>query len=130
MVHTLDNKRNSTYKVKNQGNEYRGMLGILHQNIRSIKGKFRELQVLLYTELKNIDILYFTEHWLNHQSLHTINFDNFSLSSEFCRINDKGGSCIYIKKGIRMRDLNYMKELGEVNNFELSITEIIEYKII
>jgi hypothetical protein len=60
--------------------------------------KFRELQVLLHTKLTNIDIVCFTEHWLNHQTLHTINFDNFSLSSEFCRRNDKGGSCIYIKK--------------------------------
>jgi hypothetical protein len=54
MVHTLDNKRNSTYKVKSQGNEYTGMLGILHQNITRIKEKFREH--LLHTKLKNIDI--------------------------------------------------------------------------
>ena len=99
MVHTLDNKRNSTYKVKSQGNKYRGMLCILHQNIGSIKGNFRELQVLLHIKLKNIDILCFTEHWLNHKTLHTIKFDKFSLSSEFCRTNDKGGSCIYVKKG-------------------------------
>jgi hypothetical protein len=98
MVHTLDNKRNSTYKAKSQDNEYRGMLGILHQNIRSIKGKFRELQVLLDTEHKNIDILCFTEHWLNHQTLHTIRFDNFNLASEFYRTNDKGDLAFMSKR--------------------------------
>jgi exonuclease III len=37
---------------------------------------------------------------------------------------------MYVKKGIRMQDLNYKKELREVKNFELSITELIDYKVI
>jgi hypothetical protein len=41
-----------------------------------------------------------------------------------------GGSCIYVKKEIRMKELNDLEYLGEVKNFELTITELIDYKII
>jgi hypothetical protein len=45
-------------------------------------------------------------------------------------MNDRGGSCIYVKKEIRTKELNDLEYLGEIKNFELSITELINYKII
>jgi hypothetical protein len=39
-------------------------------------------------------------------------------------------SCIYVKKEIRTKELNDMEYLSEVKNFELSIIELIDYKII
>jgi hypothetical protein len=45
-------------------------------------------------------------------------------------MNDRGGSCIYVKKEIRTKELNDLEYLGEVKNFELSITKLIDYKII
>jgi exonuclease III len=45
-------------------------------------------------------------------------------------MNDRGGSCVYVKKEIRTKELNDLEYLGEVKNFELSITELIDYKII
>jgi hypothetical protein len=130
MVHPLDNKRNTIHKDNSKGSDTERMIDILHQNIRSSKRKYRELQVLLHTDFNNVDILCFTEHWLNHQHIEAIQFDNFMLTSKFCRMNDGGGSCIYVKKEIRMKELNDLEYLGEVKNFELSIIELIDYKII
>jgi hypothetical protein len=45
----------------------RSKLCLFHQNIRSLWGKSAELEILLETDGKNIDVLCFTEHWLNRQ---------------------------------------------------------------
>ena len=45
-------------------------LTILHQNICSLRNKVTELEVLLSTELKDVDILCLTEHWQNDQNIH------------------------------------------------------------
>ena len=61
----------------------------------------------MHTDFNNIDILCFIEHWLNHQQIDAIKFDNILLASKFCRMNDGGGGpCIYVKKEIRMKELN------------------------
>jgi exonuclease III len=45
-------------------------------------------------------------------------------------MNDRAGSFIYVKKEIRTKELNDLEYFGEVKNFELSITELGDYKII
>lgn len=45
----------------------------------------------MHTDFNNIDILCFIEHWLNHQQIDAIKFDNILLASKFCRMNDGGG---------------------------------------
>jgi hypothetical protein len=35
----------------------------LHQNVRSLSGKITELEVLLQSDLKYVDVLCRTEHW-------------------------------------------------------------------
>jgi len=73
-------------------------LTILHQNICSLRNKVTELEVLLSTELKDVDILCLTEHWQDDQNIHCINIRGFKLISAFCRNSSKdGGSSIYIK---------------------------------
>jgi hypothetical protein len=72
---------------------------VIHQNIRSLWGKCGELEILLETEINNVEVLCFTEHWSNCYKIHAININNFTLVSAFCRKNsDHGGSCIFIKK--------------------------------
>jgi hypothetical protein len=39
-------------------------LSVLHQNIQSISNKQIEIDLVLKSSLKNIDVLCFTEHWL------------------------------------------------------------------
>ena len=79
----------------------RNDLNILHQNIRSLWGKCGELEILLDTEVTKVDVLCFTEHWLNYHKIKAININHFTLASAFCRENsDHGGSCILVKKGV------------------------------
>ena len=39
-------------------------LSILHQNIQSIGNKLIDVDLVLKSDLKDIDVLCFTEHWL------------------------------------------------------------------
>jgi len=99
-------------------------LNIVYQNIRSLRGKCEELEILLTTEIYNAEVLRFTEHWLNCYKVHTININNFTLVNAFCRKNsDHGGSCIFVKQGIITKELNSLNELGEERSFELSVTK-------
>jgi hypothetical protein len=72
-------------------------VGVLHQIIRSLSGKRTELEVLLATGVKIVDILYFTEHWSNSQKLHALNIDHYMVANTFCSTyNKRGGSFIYV----------------------------------
>lgn len=66
-------------------------LCIVHQNIRSLSGKSTELEVLLETDVKNADVLCFTEHWLYSQKLHAINIDCYIVANALCRTNSEHG---------------------------------------
>jgi exonuclease III len=104
---------------------------VVHQHIRSLWGKFGELEILLETEINNAEVLCFTEHWLNCHKIHAININHFTLASAFCRRNsDHGGSHIFVKKGVMTKELNSLNELGEEKSFELSVTELVQYEII
>jgi hypothetical protein len=52
-------------------------LNVVHQNIRSLWGKCAELEILLETEINNVGVLCFAEHWLNWHKIHAININNF-----------------------------------------------------
>ena len=89
-------------------------LNVVHQNIRSLWGKFGELEILLATELHKTEVLCFTEHWLNCHKIQAVNINNFTLANTFCRKNnDYGGSCIFVKQGIMTNELNFINMLGE-----------------
>jgi hypothetical protein len=45
-------------------------LNVVHQNIRSLWGNCGELEILLETEINNVEVLRFTEHWLNCHKIH------------------------------------------------------------
>jgi len=106
-------------------------LNIVHQNIRSLWGKCEELEIVLATELNNIEVLCFTEHWLNCNKVHAVNINNFMLANAFCRKNsDYGGSCIFVKLGIITKELNFLNNQGEEKSIEMSAVEIVKNGII
>jgi hypothetical protein len=57
---------------------------ILHQNVQSLNNKLLVLAVLLESDLKKVDILCFTEHWLKEEQIKLSNIDQFKLMSNFC----------------------------------------------
>ena len=88
-------------------------LSIVHQN-RSLWGKCGELEILLETEINNVEVLCFTEHWLNCHKLYAKNINHFTLANAFCsRNNEHGGSCIFVRKGVITKELKPLIELGD-----------------
>ena len=79
-------------------------LNVVHQNFRSLRGKYAELEILLETEINNMEVLCFAEHWLNWHNIHATNINNFTLANAFCtKSSDHGGSCIFVKKCVMTR---------------------------
>jgi hypothetical protein len=88
------NKRVGRYEVKGKGEKQvrnGNNLNILHQNIRSLWGKCGELEILLEIQVTKVEVLCFTEHWLNYHKIQTININHFTLFSAFCRSNSDHG---------------------------------------
>jgi len=100
---------------------------VLHQNVQSISNKQTELDLVLKSSLRNIDVLCFTEHWVKADYLKLIQFDQYKLASYFSRKKyNHGGSCIYVKNGIRTKELNCLKGIREEKEFEMSVTELVD----
>jgi hypothetical protein len=87
--------------------------------------------VLLQSDLKNVNILCFTEHWLKKYQLELINIEHFKLVSKLCRIRyEYGGSCIYVNKNIQTKEPLYFQKLGKEKDFEVSAVELLKDKVI
>jgi hypothetical protein len=84
-------------KSRNESVTTRLNLSVLHQNIQSISNKQIDIDLVLKSSLKNIDVLCFTEHWLKEDYLKLILINQYKLVSYFSRKNyNHGGSCIYV----------------------------------
>jgi hypothetical protein len=87
-------------------------LTVLHQNVQSISNKLIELDLVLKSNQKNIDVLCFTEHWVKEDYLKLIQIEQYKLVGHFSRNNyDNGGSCIYVKKKFCTKVLNFFRVL-------------------
>jgi len=103
-------------------------LSVLHQNVQSISNKQIELDLALKLRLKNTEVSCFTEHWVKADYLNLIQIDQYKLVSHFSRkMYDHGGSCIYVKKGIRIKELNCFKGISAEKESEMSVVELVDY---
>jgi len=93
-------------------------LSVLYQNIQSISNKQIEIDLVLKSSLKNIDVLCFTEHWVKEDYLKLIKIDQYKLVSYFSRKNyNHGGSCVYVKKSVSTKDLNCFQDISVEKEF-------------
>jgi exonuclease III len=100
-------------------------LVVMHQNICSLRKKTTDLEVLLCSELKHVDVICLTEHWQSNQKLNCTNIVGFRLVSVFCRSSSEhGGSGIFVKDDLKTKEIGYFAELSEEKIFEMSLIEL------
>lgn len=115
---------------KDQGTNI-SSLNIIHHNVQNLSNKVIEIEVLLQSRLKNIDIMCITEHWQNREQIKTININNFKLVSAHCRENYMhGGSCILVKENIQTKECNNFQNLNQDKEFELSAIEVENINVV
>jgi len=84
--------------------------------------------MVLKLRVQNIDVLCLTEHWIKEDYLTTVHIDQYKLVSHFGRKNhNHGGSCIYAKKDIRTKDVNYLQGMSVEKDFEISVSEVVTH---
>lgn len=68
-----------------------GFLNIFHQNVCGISNKKSELEVYIESSGTLLDYLCISEHFLNAESAHVFNMNNYNLVSYNTRTNKKKG---------------------------------------
>ena len=87
---------------------------LLHHNIQGINNKLLGLNVLLQSELADVDVLCLSEHWLREEYIKLISTDKFKLANNFSRSkSDHGGSCIYVKYDVQTKEINYLQGISK-----------------
>lgn len=79
----------------------------------------------------DIDVICLTEHFMmsGHEDICVI--PNFCIAAYFSRSNsNRGGSCIYVKKGHHWKAISKSVLFTECSTFECSAIELIDYKVI
>jgi hypothetical protein len=127
----VDLQHSTANESSNNGYKNKHDLGILHHNIQSLENKVMALNVLLGSWMSRPAVLFFSEHWLNKLHLLHINIYYYKLAANFCRISNRyGGTCIYVLNDIKTRELTFIQNLAREGVFEISATEIVDWKII
>jgi hypothetical protein len=97
------------------------VVSILHHIVQSINNKLLELNVLLQSELADVRVLCLSEHWPREEHIKLISADIFKLASKFSRSkSDHGGSCIYVKRHVQTKEINYLKGIINEKDFEMT----------
>jgi exonuclease III len=131
----VDSKQQKTFKIEKEGKmkqeQKTAVVSILHQNVQSLNSKLVQLNVILQTELEEVEVLCLSEHWMREEYINFIKVDGFKLTSNFSRSKSiHGGTCIYVKNYLQTREVNYIKEIGKEKDFEMSAVEILDYDLI
>ena len=90
-----------------------------------------ELDVILQTELAEVDVLCLSEHWLREEYIKLITIDEFKLTSSFSRSKSiSGGTFIYVKHYLQTKEVNYMKGISKEKDFEMTAVEVLDYDLV
>jgi hypothetical protein len=115
----VDSHQQKTVKVEKEGKMKQKpksdvvSILLLHHNVQSINNKLLELNVLLQSELADVDILCLSEHWLREEHTKLISTDIFQLASNFSRSKiDHGSSYIYVKHRVQTKEINYVQGIS------------------
>ena len=74
-------ERNSRNKIVTM----KPYLSVLHQSIQSIGNNETEVYLVLKSNLKNTDVLCYTEHWLKQDYLNLVHIDSTNQGITFSR---------------------------------------------
>lgn len=106
-------------------------LNLYLHNVQSLNNKIPDIEVVLNSDFKHINILCLTEHWVNGNNIGIIRIPNFQLATSFCRETyQHGGTAIFIKKGIKFQPIHKFDYLNIEKTFEFCAVEITEPHVI
>lgn len=104
-------------------------LKLIHQNIQGLPGK--ELELELFLEETNVDILCITEHWLNQHQQLIVSINNYKLISSFTRHSAiRGGSLILLKNYLKCKQRKDIESLSVERTIEISCAELDQHIIV
>lgn len=106
----------------------KNILNIVHQNIQGLMGK--ELELELFMNCNNIDILCITEHWLkDHQFM--FSFNNHQVASSFSRVNlIRGGSLIFVHNNLKFKERKDIVSLSVERVAEIACIELEQFIVL
>lgn len=90
-----------------------------------MRSKICDIELLL--ESRNIDVLCLTETFLRDDNAETLQLPNYKIATYFSRQKkSRGGVCIYVKKSINFKKIDWISEISIETHFECCGLEIPE----
>lgn len=104
------------------------MLSIVHQNIQGLTGK--ELELELFMNCHEIDIICITEHWLRDYQF-MFSFNNHQVASSFSRNNlIHGGSLIIARNNLKFKERSDIVSLSVERVAEIACIELERFVVL
>lgn len=104
-------------------------MNVVHQNMQGLSGK--ELELSLFIENHDVQVLCLTEHWLRDFEVAVFNSVHYSIQSAFVRKSAiRGGSLIIVSNEIKCKERPDIANLSVERTIELSCVELEQYIII
>ena len=90
---------------------------------------------MLVKETHKFDVLCFSEHWLSNDEINKTQIDEFYLAGSFCRksytgIKAHGGTCIYVRNGIKSLHIQKFENICVENIIELTAVALYDIRVI
>ena len=80
--------------------------------LQSLPNKLTELSVFFNTSLLNLDVLWFSEHWLIDEHITTLITDQYKLADNFSKVKcNYGGTCIFVQEDSYMKELKHLEDV-------------------